>query len=140
MTMINPLTATSATTSAAPAAAAATGLAQLANPQMFLQLLVAELKNENPLNPTNTSAMLSQTSQLASTEAMQQMETLTASATSAGELGSATSLIGKQIAAVSSGGAKTSGVVTGVTVDPKSGPMLDVNGLQVPLADVTQVT
>jgi flagellar basal-body rod modification protein FlgD len=145
MTIINPLAAvatgtTSPATSATTTSASATsGLAQLSNPQMFLQLLVSELENQDPLDPTSASSMLSQTSQLASMEATQQMETSQASATSAEQLGASTSLIGKQISATASDGTTTSGVVTGVTVDPTAGAMLDVNGLEIPLSDVTQV-
>jgi flagellar basal-body rod modification protein FlgD len=52
----------------APASGASTSPATAANPSdvtknMFLQLLVAQLKNQDPLNPTDPSTFMSQLAQ-----------------------------------------------------------------------------
>lgn len=64
--MINPLTA--ATT---PANAQDTSPAKadpLANKEVFLSLLVAQIKNQDPMNPTDSVQFLTQLSQFTQTE------------------------------------------------------------------------
>lgn len=73
--IVNPLTQT--TSAAAPAAGnkPTDPASKLANEQTFLQLLVAQLKNQNPLNPTDSLqfvSQLAQFSQLEETIAMRQ--------------------------------------------------------------------
>ena len=44
--------------------------AKLANEQTFLQLLVAQIKNQNPLNPTDSVQFVSQLAQFSQLEQM----------------------------------------------------------------------
>lgn len=61
---ISPLTSASSTPSAA--AAGITGAAP--TQQMFLQLLVAQIKNQDPLNPTDSTQFVSQLAQFSELE------------------------------------------------------------------------
>ena len=65
--MINPLAAgsSSQTQTAAPTAASTD---PLANKEVFLSLLVAQIKNQDPLNPTDSVQFLTQLSQFTQTE------------------------------------------------------------------------
>ena len=63
---ISPLTSASST----PPAAAATGVTGAPAPtqQVFLQLLVAQIKNQDPLNPTDSTQFVSQLAQFSELE------------------------------------------------------------------------
>jgi flagellar basal-body rod modification protein FlgD len=75
--MANTLSVGSAaqTTNLADATASATGPAadKLATKDTFLQLMVAQLRYQNPLNPVDGSSFLAQLSQMSGVEQMVQM-------------------------------------------------------------------
>ena len=140
---VNPVAATTSTSSAAATSTAASSsnpLQSLTDPNTFLNLLVAQLKYQDPLNPTSGTQFLSQTAQLTEVETMSSLESqVSAEATSQATMTS-TSMIGKQISATLADGTAVTGVVQRVALDAKSGPTLNVNGTTVPLSDVTSVT
>lgn len=148
MTMINPLgsiqtlAGSGSSTGVSPGTGSSQSnpLSSLANPSTFLQLLVAQLQNQNPLNPMTGTQFMSQTAQMAETAMVDQLVTMEQQAVSAQQLGASTSLIGKQVTAQQSNGSVVSGTVSGVTVDSTSGPMLEVGSALVPLSAVSQVT
>jgi flagellar basal-body rod modification protein FlgD len=63
---INPIT--SATTTGTTSSSASSSLDSGVNEQMFLQLLVAQLKNQDPLNPTDSTQFVSQLAQFSELE------------------------------------------------------------------------
>ena len=63
---VNPITSSAAGTGAASAASAATSAAP--TKEMFLQLLVAQIKNQDPLNPTDSVQFVSQLAQFSELE------------------------------------------------------------------------
>jgi flagellar basal-body rod modification protein FlgD len=108
-----------------------TGMASLLQPDTFLNLLVDELKYQNPLNPTSSSTFMSQIAELSQVE---QLETVSASS----QISEAAGLIGQTVTANDTSGALITGTVTGVT-NGSSGPTLDVGGDSVTLSDVQQI-
>jgi flagellar basal-body rod modification protein FlgD len=58
-TAVNPITSTSPS-AASPAAAPRNATDALANESTFLKLLVSQLQNQDPLNPTDSSQFVSQ--------------------------------------------------------------------------------
>ena len=70
----------------------ADGTAGLLDPSTFLNLLVDELKYQNPLDPTSSSDFMSQIASLSQVEQLQ-------SVSSASQMGEATGLIGKTVTA-----------------------------------------
>ena len=139
MTDVSAIGSSSSTGAAAAQSASETAsLNQLDSPQVFLQLLVAELQNQDPTNPTNPSTILQQTSSLAQMQAINSMSSAITSDQSSSETGEATGLIGHSITATVSGSAVT-GTVTGVTLDSTGTPSLTVNGSAVPLSAVTAI-
>ncbi len=66
--MINLLAAQSASNEPVPATAKTATNDALANKEVFLSLLVAQIKNQNPLNPTDSVQFLTQLSQFTQTE------------------------------------------------------------------------
>lgn len=102
-----------------PAAGGTAGTASAPNgfdAQTFLQLLVAQLKYQDPMNPTNPSDLLAQTAQMYSVEALNQLlETQQGAATNQATL-MGTSLIGKTVTATDPQGNEITGVVSAVKV------------------------
>ena len=82
----------------------------------FLQLLIAQMKNQDPSNPTDPTQMLTEQSQLTMVQAM---ESLKSSLTSSSQLQEASSLIGKSVTVTDpADSTKTiSGNVSGATVN-----------------------
>jgi len=68
-TIINPLTSSTSPAPATPPAGAPAGDATV-NQQTFLKLLVTQIKNQNPLNPTDGTQFLSQLAQFSELEQM----------------------------------------------------------------------
>lgn len=114
------------------------GTQSLLNPQTFLQLLVAQLQNQNPLSPTSNSQMLSETSQLSTMQVLQQLETQAASQASTSATLTSSTLIGRTVTATGANGTTVTGVVSGVQIN-SNGPLLQVGGAQVPLSAVQQI-
>jgi flagellar basal-body rod modification protein FlgD len=82
----------------------------------FLKLMIAELQNQDPLNPMENSEMLQQLSQMRSIGANERL-TDTLDAVRIGQnVTTASSLIGKQIRALSDSGTNIGGIVDRVTV------------------------
>ena len=107
--------------------------------ETFLNLLVAQLRNQDPSSPMDTNAMMAQSSQLAS------MEQLTGLAdTSRDQFGlqmrmAASTFIGKEVAFVDAAGVKRTGTVTGAAFDGAV-PTMTVGGYKVPLDSISAVT
>jgi flagellar basal-body rod modification protein FlgD len=65
---VSALNTNSSSSSSSASAAAALGGASAPTEQMFLQLLVAQLQNQDPLNPTDSTTFVSQLAQFSELE------------------------------------------------------------------------
>jgi flagellar basal-body rod modification protein FlgD len=65
---INPTASTPGTSSTSSSSAASALGGTAPNEQMFLQLLVAQIKNQDPLNPTDSTQFVSQLAQFSELE------------------------------------------------------------------------
>lgn len=129
---------TGATTGSTGASGATDALASMTNGDTFLKLLVAQLKYQDPMNPTDGSQFLSQTAQMSEAANMTSlMQTEQSVLSEMGTLTS-TSMIGAQVTGTKPDGSLISGVVQSVSVDA-SGPVLHLTGADLPLSAVTQV-
>jgi flagellar basal-body rod modification protein FlgD len=115
----------------ATSAASDTGTASLLQPNTFLDLLVDELKYQNPLDPTNSADFMNQIAELSQVE---QLQTVSSSS----QISEAAGLIGQTIAGDDASGKLVTGTVTGVT-NGTSGPTLDVGGDSVDLSAVQKI-
>lgn len=128
---------------------------------MFLKLLVAQLKYQDPSKPMDTAAMMQQTASLAMVERMNEMasnvDNMVKATQSLAEtqkevgtsyvsmlmeqrMSTAVSLVGRTIsyADATDPETKVDGIVESVRFD-KTGPILTVNGKDVPLTAVVSV-
>ena len=91
-------------------AASQTGLGELGS-ETFLKLLVAQLQNQNPLEPMDGSEMLQQTAQFANVEAMQRLTDLQGRLLGVQQFSANSSLLGQQITAFGPGEGEVVGIV-----------------------------
>src|SRR3712207_4973685 len=102
----------------------------------FLQLLVAQMKYQNPMSPTDPQQFMAQTAQFTMVEKLEEL------AKSQADLGAwqraiaGEGMIGHSVTGVGPTGTTLTGVVTGVKLTP-SGPQLELAGGGV--LDVTKV-
>lgn len=106
---------------------------------MFLQLMVAQLRYQDPMNPADSGEFLAQNAQFTALEKMQDVADQTALVLGAQMAFGASSLVGRQVTYTDAEGKDVTGTVNGVTFDP-SGPVLDVAGKDVPLVNVLSVS
>lgn len=97
----------------------------------FLQLLIAEMKNQDPTNPMDTSQYMSQFAQLSTVEQAMQTNTKLDSLLSSQALSQADGLIGKTVTFTDSTGASFTGKVASISIN--------TNGSVATLADGTKV-
>ena len=83
----------------------------------FLQLMVSELTNQDPLNPMDNTQLVQQLGELRSIAASDQLTTTLQSMQTQQSLTTASSLIGKTVTALGSDGQDVTGEVTSVSVE-----------------------
>lgn len=106
--------------------------------QVFLELMVAQMRYQDPLNPTDSSEFMAQTAQFTALEKMQAVADQTAMLLSSQLAFGASSMIGQTVRWYDDAGAEQSGTVQGTTY-LSTGPVLSVDGHQVPITDVISV-
>jgi flagellar basal-body rod modification protein FlgD len=132
-----PVTGTTATT-AFPTGAATTS-ATSEDKQMFLELMVAQLRYQDPLNPTDSSAFLAQSAQFTSLEKMQDVSDRVGALLGSQMAFGAGAMVGQDVSWIDTDGVTThTGTIAGVTFGA-SGPVFDIDGTQVPLAQLLSV-
>ena len=111
-----------------PSATDATGKSNSAGPtsttssngvdyNTFLQLLVAEMKNQDPTNPMDTSQYMSQFAQLSTVEQAMQTNSKLDALLSSQSLSQANGLIGKTVSFTDATGASFSGKVVSISIN-----------------------
>ena len=107
--------------------------------EMFLQLLVAQLRAQDPSSPMDTNAMMTQTSQLASMEQLTTMSNLTQESFSLQMRVAASALIGKEVGYVDADGKQQKGIASAVSF-ADSVPTVTVGDKSIRLDAISGVT
>ena len=116
MTRVNNVIETS-TTSASTAASSKKGKGlDDVDLNDFLKLMLTELQNQDPLNPTDNAALLQQVGELRGISSNDQLVTTLKGFSNTQELTTASSLIGKTIKGLDNAAKDVSGEVTSVSV------------------------
>jgi flagellar basal-body rod modification protein FlgD len=132
------------TTAAVPSGGLYTGSTAAAPPkasldkQTFINLLVAQLRNQDPSSPLDTNEMMAQSTQLAS---MEQLTALTDTSRESFALQmriAASGLVGRQVSVVDGDGVTRTGTASAVSFAGDV-PMVTVGDLTVPLDKVSAV-
>jgi flagellar basal-body rod modification protein FlgD len=108
--------------------------------QMFLELMVAQLRYQDPMNPADSGEFLAQSAQFTALEKMQDVADRTAELLGAQMAFGASALVGRHVSWLGEDGTTTmTGTIDGVTFG-KSGPVFDIDGAEVPLGSILTVT
>ena len=120
-------------------AASSNALLSMSSGNTFLQLLVAQLKYQDPMNPADPTQFMSQTAQMSEAANMAAMMDSEKSLLSDMGTMASTSMIGKQVTAKLPDGTPVTGIVSSVGIE-STGPVLHLGSSSVPLSAVTAVT
>ncbi len=105
----------------------------------FLKLLIAQLQNQDPLEPIGNQELLNQITQMRNLQSNIELSDFLKSIVSGQQLSLAAGFIGKTIEGTDQTGEPVTGVVDRVFVDSGK-TFLGVDGAIVPLENVTSVT
>ncbi len=104
----------------------------------FLQLMVAQLRNQDPMNPTDSAEFLAQTAQFTSLEKLEEVAQQTAQALGAQMAFGASGLVGRTVTYLDQDGVEVTGPVDTVRFTA-TGPLLGVGGAELPLDRIVTV-
>lgn len=107
--------------------------------QMFLELMVAQLRYQDPLNPSDSGEFLAQSAQFTALEKMQDVADRVGALLGAQMAFGAAAMVGHHVSWVDENGDTQTGTIDGVTFGAQ-GPVFDVDGTEVPLANILSVT
>lgn len=139
MTTVNPLAAAAAP---APPSAPSTTAATRRNDQLgkdaFLKLLVAQLRYQDPLKPSDPGDFMAQTAQFTSVEKLEELAKLGTAGARAQALSASGTLIGRTVSWFAADGTTRSGLVT-AALPSADGASLVVGAETVPLDGITRI-
>ena len=109
------------------------------NSSDFIQMMITQLQNQDPLQPTDSNALLQQMSAIGQMQSTSQLQSTLQSLTMQNQIGAASSLIGKTVTGMDSTNNTISGLVNSVQVT-QSGVTLQLdNGKALDITRVTQI-
>lgn len=104
----------------------------------FLELFIAELQNQDPLNPMDNAQMVEQISQIREVGATDKLTNTLEAVLLGQNLASATSLIGQTVVAMNADGEDVTGKVDKITVTNGS-PKLHIGDHEVEMTNVREI-
>jgi flagellar basal-body rod modification protein FlgD len=107
--------------------------------QMFLELMVAQLRYQDPLNPSDSGEFLAQSAQFTALEKMQDVADRVGAMLGAQMAFGAGAMVGQHVSWINEDGETLTGTIDGVTFGAQ-GPIFDIGGTEVPLANIVSVT
>ena len=126
--------------SASGATLAGTGSArevkQTMDSEVFMQLLVTQLRNQDPSSPMDTTDMVAQTTQLAMMESLTKLTAGVEGLLSSQQSTQASQLIGATVTWMDGSGESRSGIVDSVSFGGET-PTVSVDGTDVALSEIT---
>ncbi|MGY1808926.1 flagellar hook assembly protein FlgD [Blastococcus sp. SYSU D00669] len=107
----------------------------------FLQLLVAQMRYQDPSNPTDPTQFMSQTAAFTQVEKLEELSTQNASLLALQRSLSAGAMVGHTVTYTDDNGVKQTGVVTSVVLgDEDTEATATVGGKPVPMGRITEVS
>lgn len=112
---------------------------QTMDSEVFMSLLVAQLRNQDPSSPMDTNQMISQTTQLAMMEKMNELATTGQEDFSLQMRIAAAAFVGKDVSYMEADGTTVTGQASSVSFAGPV-PVVTVNGVDVPLDLISGIT
>jgi flagellar basal-body rod modification protein FlgD len=107
--------------------------------EMFLHLLVTQLRNQDPSSPMDTNQMISQTTQLAMMEKMNELAVTGQEDFSLQMRIAAAAFVGKDVSYTDATGASVTGTASAVSFAGPV-PVVTVGGVEIPLDLISGIT
>jgi flagellar basal-body rod modification protein FlgD len=105
---------------------------------MFMTLLVTQLRSQDPSSPLDTNEMIGQTTQLASMEQLTQLTTTTQASFALQQQIAAASVIGREVTYPDADGISRTGTATAVSFDGEA-PTVTVGDTTILLSAITRI-
>jgi flagellar basal-body rod modification protein FlgD len=137
VTSINSISDILKNSGAGPTTSARNGSNELGQ-ESFMKLLVAQLKYQDPSNPSDGTQFLAQTAQFTMVEKLSDLAASQQQLVSAQLQFGASNLVGKTVSYTGTDGRTATGVVTAATISG-SNPTVKVGNTDVPLSSVKEV-
>ena len=112
---------------------------QTMDSEVFMSLLVTQLRNQDPSSPMDTNQMISQTTQLAMMEKMNELATTGQEDFSLQMRMAASAIVGKEVSYTGENGETVTGIASAVSF-AGSVPQITVNGTEVALDAISGIT
>ncbi|HEY0009939.1 MAG TPA: flagellar hook capping FlgD N-terminal domain-containing protein [Tepidisphaeraceae bacterium] len=106
----------------------------------FIQMMITQLQNQDPMEPAKNEQLLAQMSQISQLESSTQLQTSLKTLVAQNNLSSAGSMIGKSVKGKDAAGAEMSGIVTAVRVEAGNLHLELDSGKKMALENVTDIT
>jgi flagellar basal-body rod modification protein FlgD len=107
---------------------------------VFMKLLVAQMRYQDPSNPVDSSQMMSQTATFSQVEKLEQLVNQNASMLVLQESATAGALVGRTATYTDTTGASKTGVVTSVRLASRDSEAVAViDGVKVPVGRLTEI-
>lgn len=110
------------------------------NSSDFVQMMLTELQNQDPLNPTDSQSLLSQMSSIGQLQSADQLQTTLTQFSVQNQIAAAGNLIGKTVTGLNTNNVTTQGVVTGVSAIQNQVYLQLDNGDSVQMSNVSSIT
>ena len=105
----------------------------------FLELLLTQLKNQDPTNPVDSTQMVAQQAQLAELEQQENVNSNLVTLMVMQNNQQATSLLGKTVTGTDGNGTAVSGTVTGISFDGSGSLSLTVGDSSLSLSQISDI-
>ena len=109
------------------------------NPSDFINMMMTQLQNQDPLNPTSSDQLMSQMSQIGQLQSTSQLQTTMKTLTTQSQIGAASALIGKQVSGLDLNSDPIAGTVTSVQVSSTGVNLSLAEGGSLALSNVTDI-
>ncbi len=106
----------------------------------FLQLLMAQIRNQDPMNPTDSTASIAQLAQFSALEQMTNVGTEVAGLRRQDAMLQSMLLQGRQVTGTTDAGAEVQGLIEKVTWDDVDGMMLRINQVNYPMNKFSNIS
>lgn len=106
----------------------------------FIQMMITQLQNQDPIQPTDSNALLQQMSAIGQMQSSSDLQTTLQSLTLQNQIGSASNLIGKVVQGLDSTNNPISGLVNSVQVSSNGVTLQLDNGNTLDLTKVTTIS
>ena len=115
-------------------------MANSLTPSDFIQFMVTELQNQDPLDPTDANQMLSQMSEIGQLQSADTLQTDLTSMVQQNQVASASAMIGKLVQGTDSNQNQQTGIVSAVQVTSSGVNLTLSSGVTLPMANITAIT